>query len=468
MIAHPILRRISTLRLKQRGGEGTCMSDFYLMLRTSLTLLSRYCDFVTACFLSKPVPGEWDANLDLVDHRYFYYTLQNNQRIGGYTCGLARNGVEDRLLFLRGISIGDTDLLPWLDRVIDNPSVTGFVMEHIILSAILSKGLRIGDGMAQRMELRLLEPSPEFDKTVTNGPVLYRPRRANYRAIDGIIYWAKDDKENQENDQPKKLFFFPFQITMAPASHSDSHEEFFKAYSESLAKLSEFDIELCFLWITPEYRLVREHQADQERQWPHHGEEYIALQDVKKDIWEKYEAALQKLPPAEYFKRKAAAERPASVRPATNPAQANAPQANGFQGHPPQDYPPQGYPPQANGFQGYPPQGYPPQGYVPQGCVPQGYVPQGYVPQGNVPQGYVPQGYPLQTYTPQANAPQGNVPQGYVPQANAPQGNTQFYINQRHASRLHTDQHNTAQPDVFMPTLNRGTMFWQAGRAEQR
>ena len=206
------------------------------------------------------------------------------------------------------------------------------MIEYAVLSSIPSNGLTIGEGISQGMGLRLLTDRPEFEKEVTKAPVLYRPK--SFGAIDGIIFWIKDDQKDEEKQKKdgtnekneetngkmtategkKKLLLFPLQITLAPASHSDSHEEFFQEYGQCIAALSEFDVELQFLWLTPEFRHRQDHPADPQRQWPQHLERYIALKDVKRELWEKYEEALKTLPPEEYARRKAAAGKAAPIK----------------------------------------------------------------------------------------------------------------------------------------------------------
>ena len=258
----------------------------YLTLRTLLTC--RYCDFMEACFCHCPVPTGWFGHLDLVDHRYFY--RDNSERCGGYTCGLVRDAVAEQLLLEHAV---DTNFLFSLDRFIGNPSVVEFIIKHAVLSSIRTHGLAIGAGMKKSMVLRHLEPHPEFN--ATDKPVLYRPDTFNFKAIDGIIIFIKPEENEMETEtnekakEGKKLLMFPIQITMAPASHSDSRQKFFQAYGKWITDISRFDVELEFLWITPEWCDSREYPASEEPPWPAHKERYIPIKKVNSEIWEKYE-----------------------------------------------------------------------------------------------------------------------------------------------------------------------------------
>jgi hypothetical protein len=259
---------------------------------------------VTACFRHEKIPTRWTKHPDLIDHRYFYEL----EELGNPTCGLVRNAVADQLLD-QGIYFADTDFLPSLPLVIDNPSITGFMIEHAVLSSIHSNGLPIGAGLGTSMELRLFKNPPDFEKVVTDKPVLYRPESFNFKAIDGMIVLIKldevnDEKKTKKTNSKKKLLMFPLQITVAPATHLDSREIFFEEYGSWITDLFQFDVEVQFLWISPECRDSQEYLASEEPKWPKHLERYIPLKDVNKGIWEKYEYAQRKL-----LKTKAAQKR---------------------------------------------------------------------------------------------------------------------------------------------------------------
>ena len=94
--------------------------------------------------------------------------------------------------------------------------------------------------------------------SVTDKPVLYRPKVCNYAAIDGMIVLIESKKNEEEKP---KLLMVPIQITVQKSRHSDSHAAFLTKYNEWTRGLSEFDVELDFVWITSEKRDVKEHEA---------------------------------------------------------------------------------------------------------------------------------------------------------------------------------------------------------------
>jgi hypothetical protein len=165
------------------------------------------------------------------------------------------------------------------------------MIEHAVLSSMRSNGLAIGEDIATSMEPRALQGPLSFNDDFTEKPVLYRPKSFNFKAIDGIILLIKDTKKTR-----KKLMMFPLQITLAPATHADSRVEFFKSYGNWITGLSRFDVEVQFLWITPESRDNKEHPAGPDGQPPKHLERYIPFKVVSKRLWEKYEVATGKLP----------------------------------------------------------------------------------------------------------------------------------------------------------------------------
>jgi hypothetical protein len=79
------------------------------------------------------------------------------------------------------------------------------------------------------MQVRLLRGMSDIKMDITGTTVLYRPKKSNFKAIDGMIVLIKPS----EKDAKKKLsllLLFPLQITLAPADHEDSRTQFFEEY----------------------------------------------------------------------------------------------------------------------------------------------------------------------------------------------------------------------------------------------
>src|SRR5271154_5333688 len=123
---------------------------------------------MTACFCRKAISGEWDMDVNLIDHRYFYRV---NGR-GNYTCGIVRDAVANKLLELEN-NFADTDFLSSLDDFINTRAMVGFLIEHAVLSSIRSKGLDIGEDIGKSMDLKLLTGPSDIKTDFTSNPVLY-------------------------------------------------------------------------------------------------------------------------------------------------------------------------------------------------------------------------------------------------------------------------------------------------------
>jgi hypothetical protein len=242
---------------------------------------------VTACFRHETIPIGRDAHLDLIDHRYCY-ELRDHR--GWYTCSLIRDAVGDQLLSWNE-NFADTDFLTSLPDFIDNRSIAGYMVEHAVLSSIRSNGLTIDAEIGKAMDVKLLRGLSDIKTDITGTAVLYRPQKFNFKAIDGMIVLVKPGEKNTK----KKLLMFPLQITIAPADHANSREQFFEEYGSWITDLTNFDVEVQFLWITPECRDMQEYPASLRPKWPKHLERYIPLRVVNHGIWEKYEDAQKRL-----------------------------------------------------------------------------------------------------------------------------------------------------------------------------
>ena len=187
-----------------------------------------------------------------------------------------------------------TACLASLDKFMDNNAAVGHMIEQAILTAINSKGLPFVTGIRGSMDVRTLTDSSSIKTDMIGKPVLYRPEKHNFEAIDGMIILIKPS-ETKKNTKKKtqegkpKLLMFLLQITVDRRSHSDSHAIFFNKYTKWTDKLSKFDVVPEFIWITPGEFDDIHHQASGDV--PEHKERYIHISKVDIEIWEKYVAA---------------------------------------------------------------------------------------------------------------------------------------------------------------------------------
>lgn len=232
------------------------------------------------------VPSGYSDYFDLIDHRYFF---RQKDRKGNYACGLVRDAVADQLLE-EGVNFADTDWLTSLPDFIKNKSITGFLIKHAVLSAIRQNGLAIGKSLGKSMQVKRLKGPGDLITAVTGKPVLYRPEICNFPAIDAMTVLIKP--KEKKGDKPK-LLMVPIQITVNRPGHADSHAAFVNDYTKWTKSLSGFDVELEFVWITPEEDSVKEHKAKSKSKCPEHNERYIPFKRVSEEIWRQYQNALQ-------------------------------------------------------------------------------------------------------------------------------------------------------------------------------
>jgi hypothetical protein len=206
------------------------LHSFYLY---NFANVFRHYEYMRSCLSSQSVLLSSKDIPDLVDHRYFYnkYDPEVQQHVGHYACGLSRNAVA-RVLLAKNVCFADKDFLKSLPQYINNPSVTGFMMELAVLSSIASTGLKLVESNDLKIPAEINSPMevnlfrgriPNLDPN-TEGPVLHVPQAFNFRAIDGVIVL----KESRGRTK-RRLFVVFLQITLAE-THSDSHEQLFSEW----------------------------------------------------------------------------------------------------------------------------------------------------------------------------------------------------------------------------------------------
>jgi hypothetical protein len=73
------------------------------------------------------------------------------------------------------------------------------MIESAVLASIQSNGLAIFGKIKQPMELRPLQKIQNFDTSIREKPVLYRPQKFNFKAIDAIIVFIEENSKKQNN-----------------------------------------------------------------------------------------------------------------------------------------------------------------------------------------------------------------------------------------------------------------------------
>ena len=290
-------QEIRKLKINRDDINWTQYATLHLFCPYNVTNVFRHYKYIKACLSRQRILNSSSNFPNLVDHRFFYDEYTNNTFVANYTCGLARNAVA-AVLREGGEHFVDMDFLKSIYDNINNPSVSGFIIEQAILSSIGSNGLAIRDCINQPMTVVIFEAEfPEFRIDLTDTRVLYCPKKFNFRAIDGLIIAPKESQSQKKNrktntntqQEKPKLFIAPLQITLAPETHSDSHEKFFNKWKGWTKGLEQFDIEVEFMWITPNPASSQDHLSKSLQ--PFHKERNVNFGEVNQDIWKHYQIA---------------------------------------------------------------------------------------------------------------------------------------------------------------------------------
>ena len=241
-----------------------------------------------AVLSNQPVTVKSQYMPELVDHRYFYdeNDPKLGQYVGYYTCGLAAKAIGTMLLATSNLRFADRDFLKSLPEYINNPSVTGFMIEQAVLSSIALNGLNIRQETNRSMEVKLFKgPTVRLDPNTEN-PVLYIPTAFNFKGIDGLI--VSKEFEPPPGMTKRRLLLLPLQITVA-SKHKDSHETFFNDWKAWIAGLTEIEVVPQFIWITPEESANNHLRKGAQKGWPAHDEVKIPLRQVNRSIADMYD-----------------------------------------------------------------------------------------------------------------------------------------------------------------------------------
>jgi hypothetical protein len=204
-----------------------------------------YVEAAFACILQ----GDARTGINLIDARYFYF---DNSR-GGATSHIARMALTDSLRnFCDNSDFLNASWYSRLGRAGGNPSILGFIVKHMLLSAICTFGCPLAStGLENKNQFEtsapitmypddfpVLSPPTTCQKVVTQ---LFVPLSHRCRYIDGIlVQWKFEDKF---------VTIVPMQITIAK-SHTPSDASFMENHwSGMVAHLDEWEIDARFLWI---------------------------------------------------------------------------------------------------------------------------------------------------------------------------------------------------------------------------
>ena len=208
------------------------------MIALHFCLISTYVPLMRACLAFAPVSG----TVDMLDDRYFYF---KDGRVH-CTCGLARQGMVEflRMHAEESIFLGAEWYLA-LEAFKNNRSVIGFTVEQMVISRIVSSGLKFGGNDSIPMA-PILAFSGSVAALSTDKPsIYYVPLKFNLKAIDAL-YVAVDMAKRTAR-------VVAIQITVAKR-HKDSAAAFFADWDQWTKLLNGFTLEATFLWIVEDKR----------------------------------------------------------------------------------------------------------------------------------------------------------------------------------------------------------------------
>ncbi len=167
-------------------------------LQCTMYVCPRFCDeFVEQmcnCLLDVQIAGFGPY----MDHHYFYVDSKGN---GCYSCGLARQAITEFLLINteKSIFLG----AEWYDTLItfkNNPSVTSFIVEQIVISRIASAGLCLEKFHILAAQIFAFN-TPTVQLSIDKPHTYYVPVQFNLNAID-FLFASIDPKTKTDCADP--------------------------------------------------------------------------------------------------------------------------------------------------------------------------------------------------------------------------------------------------------------------------
>lgn len=206
-----------------------------------------YCDFTKCCTLRKRVSR---IPFHLIDHRFFWV---DSNRIGRCTNWVVADAMWRWTQHHRGSrSYNTDDFLGTIGLFANTPSACGFAVEAACISTIHSRGIPISNvpGLEPSTPLKIEYFAEKFPNMLKerHGTILYVPDSCSYPNIDAIVCARSTSKKAKE---VRQVTLLPLQITLNPATHSDSEQGFFETFSEMSSNFppSKFKVSVQFIWI---------------------------------------------------------------------------------------------------------------------------------------------------------------------------------------------------------------------------
>ena len=192
-----------------------------------------------ACVAHEVVPN--DVPLKAVDQRYSFEETVLGERIGSYTCGVAREAIAKGLRRYGDIPKDPQGFLVPLRGSVYNPTAAEFFVKRAAMTTIERRGLSVGKNVIPGMDVVPYPGDFPSIRYIEAPPKLYFPLKLDL-GIDGIIV--------KVNDGGKRCCLFPLQITIREDPIRGNPEQiFFSQWSHWISTLGFKAVEVEYVWI---------------------------------------------------------------------------------------------------------------------------------------------------------------------------------------------------------------------------
>lgn len=176
----------------------------------------------------------------------------DNEGNGRASCGVVRTTIAT--LLRETCPAGDFLTPKWfsgLAKAGKNPSIYGFMVEHMTLSLMALESLSLNlELFRSKPALVELFPGDVPSRPMEKGLILYIPTKHQYEAVDGIlVHWGKpqDKTKRRMAGDPETMSVMGVQITL-DKEHKNREKEFLVRWNAWASQFCK-EVEFHFVWI---------------------------------------------------------------------------------------------------------------------------------------------------------------------------------------------------------------------------
>ena len=202
-------------------------------------------DALSSCLTSELVQAGGDFTLDC---RYYFMDNEGNGRA---SCDVVRTTIAT--LLREKCPAGDFLTPKWfsgLAKAGKNPSICGFMVEHMTLSLMTLESLPSFNLQLFRSKPALVElfPGDVPSRPMKKGLILYIPTKHQYEAVDGIlVHWGEPQNKTKRRmaGDPETMSVMGVQITL-DKEHKNREKEFLARWCLGFSVLQRGRVPLCW------------------------------------------------------------------------------------------------------------------------------------------------------------------------------------------------------------------------------